>query len=96
MNIPARTSLAGICLAATGGVLFMIGLGAAFGRAGNWSNHVAELGMFLMALGALSNVLAFFSGMRSFVQRKRVEWWWLLSAIATLGCLYAVWVLLHL
>ncbi|MFN7589756.1 MAG: hypothetical protein ACK501_13260 [Planctomycetota bacterium] len=75
-----RVFVAAIVLAAVGAVAFLLGLGAAFGRAGNWANDLAGLGILLLIAGGVANLVAFVMGARSMMARRSFHWWWLGSA----------------
>ncbi|MCH8046998.1 MAG: hypothetical protein IID44_25125 [Planctomycetes bacterium] len=96
MSIPARAFVAALLLAAAGGVAFGVGVAAAFGRAGNWSNDLALLGIVLLVSAVLSNILACAGGAIHLFRHRRMQWWWPLSVVAMLASLYAAWVALHL
>jgi len=71
---------AAIVLAAIGGAAFFVGLGAAFSRAGNWSDALAGLGILLLIVGGVANLVAVVMGARSMLASRTFLWWWLLSA----------------
>ena len=75
-----RLFIAAIVLAALGGAAFFVGLGAAFNRAGNWSNTLAGLGILLLIVGGVANLVAVVMGARSMLASRSFLWWWLLSA----------------
>ena len=96
MSIPARAFVAALFLAAAGSVSFGVGVAAAFHRAGNWSNHLATLGVVLLILAGLTNVFACSGGTVRLVRNKRMIWWWPFSVVAMLASVYGGWVALHL
>ena len=96
MSFAARAFVTALCLAAAGGIAFGAGLGAAFQRAGNWSNHLALLGIVLLVVAGLSNVVAFFGGAVQLIQKRQMAWWWLFSALAMAASVCGGWVALHL
>jgi len=75
-----RLFLVAIVLAAIGGAAFFVGLGAAFRRAGNWSNAVAEIGILLLIAGGVANLVAVVMGVRFMRASRTLLGWWLLSA----------------
>lgn len=75
-----RLFLAAIVMAAIGGVAFLVGLGAAFGRAGNWSNHLAEFGILLLVAGGVANLVAVVLGLRAMLASRSFFVWWVSSA----------------
>jgi hypothetical protein len=75
-----RLFLVAIVLAAIGGAAFFVGLGAAFRRAGNWSNNLAGIGILLLIVGGVINLVAAFMGARFMYASRTLLWWWLLSA----------------
>ena len=79
-----------------GGLAFIVGLGAAFSRAGNWANDLAELGIVLFFLAALSNITAFEAGSISLIREKLFHWWLPFSFIGLLVTIYSAWVAVHL
>ena len=79
-----------------GGLAFIVGIGAAFSRAGNWANDLAELGIVLFFLAALSNITAFEAGSISLIREKLFHWWLPFSFIGLLVTIYSAWVAVHL
>ena len=75
-----RLFLVAIVLAAIGGAAFFVGLGAAFNRAGNWSNALAGIGILLLIVGGVANLVAAVMGARFMRASRTLLWWWLLSA----------------
>ncbi|MFP6765898.1 MAG: hypothetical protein VB858_19865 [Planctomycetaceae bacterium] len=79
-----------------GGLTFIVGIGAAFNRAGNWSNRFAELGVVLFFLAALSNITAFEAGSLSLIRRKIFHLWLPVSFIGLAVTAYAAWIAVNL
>ena len=79
-----------------GGLAFLIGLNAAFNRAGNWSNYLAELGVVLFFLAALSNLTAFEAGILSLIGEKKFHFWLPVSFFGLLGTVWSAWIAVHL
>ena len=79
-----------------GGLTFLVGLSAAFNREGNWANHLAESGVVLFFLAALSNITAFEAGSISLIREKKFHFWLPVSFIGLLGTIGAAWMAAHL
>lgn len=82
--------------AVMGGLVFIVGLGAAFGRAGNWSNYLAELGIVLFFLAALSNIVAFEAGCMSLIREKTFHKWLPFSFVGLVVTGYSAWIAANL
>ena len=95
-NFGKRAFVVSLGLAGIGVIAFAVGVGAAFSRAGNWSNYVAGLGIFLIVLGGISNIVATVFGFVVWFKNDRVSWWWPLSLLGTAGSFYGGWVALQL
>ncbi|MEZ6038691.1 MAG: hypothetical protein R3F29_14510 [Planctomycetota bacterium] len=76
----ARVFCVAIVCGVVGAAAFFLGLGAAFGRAGNWANDLAGLGILLILAGGVANLAAFVMGVRSMMASRSILWWWLGSA----------------
>lgn len=74
-----RIFLAAIAMALAGGGAFFVGIWAAFGKAGNWSDDLAGLGVFLLLCGGVANLVAFVGGVRAMIASRSFLWWWPLS-----------------
>jgi len=79
-----------------GGLTFLVGLSAAFNREGNWANHLAESGVVLFFLAALSNITAFEAGSISLIREKKFHFWLPVSFIGLLGTIGSAWMAAHL
>ncbi len=92
-HYPFLLALASVVI---GGLAFIIGLGAAFSRAGNWSNYLAEFGIVLFFVAALSNIVAFEAGCISLIRGKLFHRWLPFSFVGLLVTIYSAWVAVHL
>ena len=79
-----------------GELTFLVGLSAAFNREGNWANHLAESGVVLFFLAALSNITAFEAGSISLICEKKFHFWLPVSFIGLLGTAGSAWMAVHL
>ena len=75
-----RLFISALVLAVIGGAAFFVGLGAAFSRAGNWSNGLATFGIGLLCAGGIVNVAAVVLGLRAMLASRTLLWWWIPSA----------------
>lgn len=84
-----RTFAFALLAGVLGGCAAGVGLGAAFERAGNWANHLVELGLVLLAAAALANVVACVRGLRA--GRAGHGWpaWWFVSLLLVVATLAA-------
>ena len=57
-------------------VCAFIGFGAAFSRAGNWSNGLFGLGLIMFVLGGMSNTIAAAIGLIEVIAGRDVGNWW--------------------
>ena len=65
-----RLFLWAIALGVVGSAVFGLGLGAAFGRAGNWSNDVAEIGIAILIVAGVANLAALVLGLRVMIVQR--------------------------
>jgi hypothetical protein len=86
----------GLGLAAAGGAAFTIGIHAAFGRAGNWSNSLAGLGVGLLVIAGLTMIVATFVGLAEAIRKRRVNWSLPFAIIAAALALWGGWVAINL
>jgi hypothetical protein len=88
-------SVAMSCLLA-GGVAFVAGIGAAFGRAGEWADRLACLGVILLVIAGLLNTQACEAAWLCLLREKKFHWWLPLSSIAAIGTIYSLWVVVRI
>jgi hypothetical protein len=68
-------------LGGLGAAAFFVGVGAAFERAGNWSDHLAGAGIVLLVLAGIASLAAMLRGLRFVRSRRSLPWWWPVSAL---------------
>lgn len=99
MDKGAKAFLAAVGLSVAGGITFVTGIAAAFGRAGNWADELAWFGVVLLVIAGFLNLAATVYGVVFLVKRKRLDWgpviWWFplsaaLTLLALIGGLVAI------
>jgi len=76
--------------------MFGSGIGAAFGRAGNWSNHLTELGVITLIIGGIMTVAACIMGVGEAVTKHKFNWALPFALIAAGLALWGGWVAINL
>jgi len=96
LSTPGRLLLGAFCVAALGAVAFAVGLGAAFGRAGNWSNSLAEFGILLLVVSGILTFAAVLTGIFNSISTRRFNWWLPLACLCAGLALWGGWVAINL
>ena len=96
MSNAARLLIGAFCVAALGSIAFVVGIGAAFGRAGNWSNELAGAGVFLLVCSGILAIAAVAAGVANSISKRRFNWWLPLACLATGLALWGGWVAINL
>ena len=76
--------------------MFGSGLGAAFGRAGNWSNQLAALGVVTLISAGLLTIVALSKSVHESVTRRRFNWALPFALIAAGLALWGGWIAINL
>ena len=96
MSKTGRLLLGALGLAALGGTAFVGGIGAAFGRAGNWSNTLASFGVLLLVGSGILAIAAVMAGMANSIKTRRFNWWLPLACIAAGLAIWCGWIAINL
>lgn len=82
--------------AVAGGVAFAIGITAAFGRAGNWSNYLSELGILLLIIAGVTTFVSLLKGIQEAVTKRRFIWVVPVALVATGFAIWCGWIAINL
>lgn len=74
-----------LVFAVLGAVAFVIGIVAAFDRAGDWSNFLSMAGVLAMIYAGLQSLMASATGVWCVVSHRRMPLWWPVSLVTTIG-----------
>ncbi len=96
LSVGAKLFVFALALVCAGGIALWIGISAAFGRAGNWSNELAEIGIFLLVCGGAINLVAALVGVVRAVRDRRMRWWLPWSVIVVAVSIWCGWIAIHL
>jgi len=91
-----RLLIGAFCVAALGSIAFAVGIGAAFRRAGNWSNELAGVGVFLLICSGILAIAAITVGVVNSIRNRRLNWWLPLACLAAGLALWGGWVAINL
>ena len=81
-------------LASAGAIGVVVGLGAAFKHAGNWSNLVFEFGVLCCIAAWVSNLLSLITGIIAWVRNRKSCYWVIPSAAVLVATIVALAVVL--
>lgn len=85
-------------MAILGGLMFLLALGHSFTPRQGWkyANELAGLGIFCLGLGGVLNLICTVIATAALSSGQKMDWWYPLNLLATIGASWGGWVALNL